>query len=71
MGSMDDDEDFDTTVEPCVFTRYCLISSSRASTGPAWNNENLTRLAKSITSAVVFAHVRAASAGLTVCECRC
>eukprot|EP00047_Mylnosiga_fluctuans_P012762 m.27711 g.27711 ORF g.27711 m.27711 type:complete len:1166 (+) comp4449_c0_seq1:65-3562(+) len=48
-------------VEPCVFT----------STGPAWNNENLARLAKSITSPIVFAHVRAASVGLTVCECSC
>eukprot|EP00048_Salpingoeca_helianthica_P005901 m.93046 g.93046 ORF g.93046 m.93046 type:complete len:1282 (+) comp13796_c0_seq2:297-4142(+) len=47
--------------EPCVFT----------STGPAWNNENLARLAKSISSPIVYAHVRAATAGLSVCECCC
>lgn len=45
--------------EPCVFT----------STGPAWNNINLANIAKSIVSPVVFAHVRAATPGLRVCEC--
>ncbi|KAK9717339.1 glutamine amidotransferase subunit [Basidiobolus ranarum] len=39
---------------PCIFT----------STLPAWNNVNLTRLAEKIKSPLVFAHVRASTAGL-------
>ncbi|CAG8805663.1 15169_t:CDS:2, partial [Dentiscutata erythropus] len=39
---------------PCIFT----------SVTPAWNNQNLTRLAEKIKSSLVFAHVRASTAGL-------
>lgn len=41
------------------------------STGPAWNNQNLARLANTIKSTVIFAHVRAATEGTQVCECSC
>ncbi len=41
------------------------------STGPAWNNQNLARLAKNVVSPVIFAHVRAATEGTQVCECCC
>ncbi|KAI9438383.1 N-terminal nucleophile aminohydrolase [Russula earlei] len=39
--------------QPCIFT----------SITPAWNNVNLTRLAEKIKSPLVFAHVRATTAG--------
>ncbi|CAG8565170.1 8464_t:CDS:2, partial [Diversispora eburnea] len=39
---------------PCIFT----------SVTPAWNNQNLTRLAEKIKSSLVFAHVRASTAGV-------
>ncbi|KZS95993.1 N-terminal nucleophile aminohydrolase [Sistotremastrum niveocremeum HHB9708] len=39
--------------QPCIFT----------SVTPAWNNVNLTRLAEKIKSPLVFAHVRATTAG--------
>ncbi|EWC48171.1 putative glutamine amidotransferase DUG3 [Drechslerella stenobrocha 248] len=39
--------------EPCIFT----------STTPAWNCNNLTRLAEKTTSSLVFAHVRATTTG--------
>ena len=41
---------------PCLFT----------SLQPAWNSENLSRLAKKIVSPLFFAHVRAAGAGKAV-----
>ena len=43
---------------------------TNASTGPAWNNENLARLALSIQTPLMFAHVRAATIGTKVCECK-
>ncbi|GLI58924.1 hypothetical protein VaNZ11_000709 [Volvox africanus] len=46
---------------PCVFT----------SITPAWNNENLSRLACKIVSPLVFAHVRAAYPGMPVSEQNC
>jgi predicted glutamine amidotransferase len=39
--------------QPCIYT----------SVTPAWNNVNLTRLAEKIKSPLVFAHVRATTAG--------
>ncbi|KAK2079339.1 hypothetical protein QBZ16_003030 [Prototheca wickerhamii] len=47
--------------DPCVFT----------SITPAWNNENLNRLATKIESRMVFAHVRAAYPGMPVSEQNC
>ena len=41
------------SAEPCIFT----------STTPAWNCVNLARLARKITSSLVFAHVRATTRG--------
>jgi glutamine amidotransferase len=46
---------------PCVFTSIL----------PAWNNMNLIRLSEKIYSRLVFAHVRAASAGFPVAETNC
>ncbi len=46
---------------PCTFT----------SITPAWNNENLNRLACKIRSPVIFAHVRAAYPGMPVSEQNC
>jgi len=46
---------------PCVFT----------SIQPAWANRNLRRLAEKIRSACIFAHVRAATPGMTVTEINC
>ena len=46
---------------PCTFT----------SITPAWNNDNLGRLACKITSPLVFAHVRAAYPGMPVSEQNC
>lgn len=46
---------------PCIFT----------SITPAWNNQNLKRLSEHIQSSCFFAHVRAASPGMRVCETNC
>lgn len=46
---------------PCVFT----------SLTPAWNNQNLRRLSEHVRSSCLFAHVRAASRGMRVCEANC
>jgi len=46
---------------PCVFT----------STTPAWSNRNLRRLADTIRTSCVFAHVRAASPNSAVSEANC
>jgi glutamine amidotransferase len=46
---------------PCVFNGV----------RPAWSDRNLHRLAEKIRSTCVFAHVRAASAGLSVSELNC
>ncbi|CAD7699259.1 unnamed protein product, partial [Ostreobium quekettii] len=46
---------------PCVFT----------SVTPAWNNDNLARLSRKITSQLIFAHVRAAYPGMPVSEQNC
>ncbi len=46
---------------PCVFT----------SIRPAWGDRNLHRLAEKIHSTCVFAHVRAATYGLSVSELNC
>lgn len=46
--------DKDENSTPCIFT----------SVTPAWNNQNLTRLAEKIKSSLVFAHVRASTAGV-------
>ena len=50
-----------TTPTPCVFR----------SLTPAWNNQNLQRLSEHIKSSCFFAHVRAASPGMSVCEMNC
>ena len=49
------------TDEPCVFT----------SITPAWSNRNLLNLAQHVRSGCFFAHVRAASPGMTVSESNC
>lgn len=46
---------------PCRFT----------SITPAWSNRNLARIADSIYSTCVFAHIRAATGGLAVTELNC
>jgi predicted glutamine amidotransferase len=46
---------------PCVFT----------SVRPAWSNRNLHRLADKVRSTCFFAHVRAASSGMSVSETNC
>lgn len=46
---------------PCVFT----------SVRPAWSNRNLHRLAEKVRSTCFFAHVRAASSGMSVSEANC
>lgn len=46
---------------PCVFR----------SLTPAWNNQNLQRLSEHVKSSCFFAHVRAASQGMSVCEMNC
>ena len=48
-------------VSPCVFT----------SLTPAWNSQNLERLAKKVVSPLFFAHVRAAGPGMAVNESCC
>ena len=59
LGWYADSDDNDTS--PCVYTEV----------GPAWNNRNLNRLARKISSNCIFAHVRAAGPGMGVCECSC
>ena len=46
---------------PCTFT----------SVTPAWNNDNLNRLAMKLDSGMIFAHVRAAYPGMPVSEQNC
>ena len=46
---------------PCVF----------ASITPAWSNQNLRRLSEHVRSPCFFAHVRAASPSMQVCEANC
>lgn len=46
---------------PCVFR----------SLTPAWNNQNLKRLSEHVKSSCFFAHVRAASPDISVCEMNC
>ncbi|MDX1401940.1 MAG: class II glutamine amidotransferase [Kiloniellales bacterium] len=53
------DREIDAT--PCVFT----------SVRPAWSNRNLHRLAEKVRSTCFFAHVRAASSGMSVSEANC
>ncbi|KAI0032735.1 N-terminal nucleophile aminohydrolase [Vararia minispora EC-137] len=53
VGWYDSVYDKDLGTHPCIFT----------SITPAWNNVNLTRLAEKIKSPLVFAHVRATTAG--------
>lgn len=70
--------------EPCVFRDkgmcrhvVALVRVEYSSTfdalklGPAWLNKNLRNLAKNIESRLVFAHVRAAGPGMSICECSC
>lgn len=47
--------------EPCLFT----------SVTPAWANQNLRRIASKTASPCIFAHVRAATAGLAVNDLNC
>ena len=47
--------------EPAVFTSIL----------PAWNNNNLSRLADKVSSRLIFAHVRAAYPGMPVSEQNC
>ena len=47
--------------KPCVFTSIL----------PAWNNNNLARLAEKVYSPLIFAHVRAAYPGMPVSEQNC
>ncbi|GAB5590078.1 glutamine amidotransferase subunit [Umbelopsis nana] len=60
VGWYEQDADSETANTPCIFT----------SVTPAWNNNNLIRLAEKIKSPLVFAHVRASTAG-TVTETNC
>ncbi|TBU35334.1 N-terminal nucleophile aminohydrolase [Dichomitus squalens] len=53
VGWYDSVYDEELGVQPCIFT----------SVTPAWNNVNLVRLAEKIKSPLVFAHVRATTAG--------
>jgi len=59
LGWYANDEVDDVT--PCVFSDV----------GPAWHNKNLHNIAKKITSPVIFAHVRAAGPGMSLCTCSC
>ncbi|EFJ51075.1 hypothetical protein VOLCADRAFT_116647, partial [Volvox carteri f. nagariensis] len=61
IGWFSTDERRERDPTPCVFT----------SITPAWNNENLSRLACKIVSPLVFAHVRAAYPGMPVSEQNC
>ncbi|CEH17998.1 n-terminal nucleophile aminohydrolase [Ceraceosorus bombacis] len=53
VGWYDASHDAELGSAPCIFT----------SVTPAWNNQNLQRLAEKIKSPLVFAHVRASTAG--------
>ncbi|PIL31887.1 hypothetical protein GSI_06591 [Ganoderma sinense ZZ0214-1] len=53
VGWYDSVHDEELGSQPCIFT----------SVTPAWNNVNLLRLAEKIKSPLVFAHVRATTAG--------
>ncbi|KAA8496877.1 putative di- and tripeptidase DUG2 [Porphyridium purpureum] len=53
--------DLDQDPEPCVYK----------STRPAWNDVNLEKIANKVRSRMIFAHVRAASAGMDVSENTC
>ncbi|KAI0756909.1 N-terminal nucleophile aminohydrolase [Daedaleopsis nitida] len=53
VGWYDSVFDEELGTQPCIFT----------SVTPAWNNVNLTRLAEKTKSPLVFAHVRATTAG--------
>jgi len=53
VGWYDSNYDEELGSQPCIFT----------SVTPAWNNVNLVRLAEKIKSPLVFAHVRATTAG--------
>ena len=59
-GWYESDPDPELGAAPCIFT----------SVTPAWNNMNLIRLADKIKSPLVFAHVRASTAG-SVSESNC
>jgi len=50
---------YDTQYDPELGNQPCIFTSIT----PAWNNANLTRLAEKIKSPLVFAHVRATTAG--------
>jgi predicted glutamine amidotransferase len=51
----------------------CLLFTLQVFTSitPAWNNDNLNRLATKLESGVIFAHVRAAYPGMPVSEANC
>ncbi|SNX83637.1 related to DUG3 - probable glutamine amidotransferase [Melanopsichium pennsylvanicum] len=53
VGWYDSSPDLELGNAPCIFT----------SVTPAWNNQNLCRIAEKIKSPLVFAHVRASTAG--------
>ena len=55
---------FNTEERRAVDPAPCMFKSIT----PAWNNENLARLAAKIVSPVIFAHVRAAYPGMPVSE---
>ncbi|KAG1661125.1 hypothetical protein FOA52_011855 [Chlamydomonas sp. UWO 241] len=61
IGWYSDEAQREKDPTPCVFT----------SITPAWNNENLARLALKIISPLMFAHVRAAYPGIPVSEQNC
>ncbi|KAG8963341.1 hypothetical protein FRC05_004778 [Tulasnella sp. 425] len=50
---------YDPVKDPELGNQPCIFNSIT----PAWNNANLTRLAEKIKSPLVFAHVRATTAG--------
>ncbi|KAG0036509.1 hypothetical protein BGZ82_004108 [Podila clonocystis] len=60
VGWYDIEPDEELGASPCIFT----------SVTPAWNNMNLIRLSEKIRSPLVFAHVRASTAG-SVSESNC
>ncbi|KAF9186229.1 hypothetical protein BGZ51_002177 [Haplosporangium sp. Z 767] len=60
VGWYESQPDPELGAAPCIFT----------SVTPAWNNMNLIRLAEKIKSPLVFAHVRASTAG-SVSESNC
>ena len=56
---------------PLFLPPACLPPQVFTSITPAWNNENLNRLATKLESGVIFAHVRAAYPGMPVSEQNC